>query len=107
MIPEWLDPEIWSDWNTYRAEDNKKGRWTERAQRAFLRDCVRYYADGLDVHAMINEAMQKNWLTIYPNDRHRRKARPASHGHGPVLEIVGVDREKGRAAVAEALRRVK
>ena len=105
-VPNYITSEQWADWCEYRTADNKKGNWSDRAQRAFLRTCERLHDEGFDVPALIDHAMVKHWLTIYKKDEFMRKRR-ARETTVTDLTLVVTDRAKGAASIAEMKQRAR
>ena len=97
-LPEWVDEEIWSDWVEMRIE--KKYPVNERQQKAALRTLRRAIEEGHDPNKMLDAAINGGWQGLFMNETTVKKVRPASHGTGPKIESMEVDREKARAALS-------
>lgn len=95
-----ISDEQWQDWCEYRTKDNKKGNWSERAQRGFLRECQRLHDEGYDVPRLIDFAMTKDWLTVYPRAGFKRP-KAARETTVTDISLVKVDKEKAASAMAE------
>lgn len=100
-LPDWIEKEIWEDWLGMREE--KKYPTTERQQRAALRTLKRAHEEGHDPNKMLDNAINAGWQGLFTGDNTGRKIRPASHGHGPKIEAVEINREAGR----ESLRMIR
>lgn len=104
---ELISDEQWADWCEYRTKDNKKGNWSERAQRSFLRECQRLHDEGYDVPRLIDFAMTKDWLTIYPNDNYKRKQRHRETTVTDLRVVETSDKETAAAALAALKQQAK
>ena len=64
QIPDYINPDIWSEWINYRREDKKKPA-SERSQRMTLRKLERLTAEGYDANRLIEHAIEHEWQGIY------------------------------------------
>jgi hypothetical protein len=106
-LPDFLPPETWADWCEYREQDVKGGNWSERAQRAFLRQCERLHAEGFDVPACIDFAMQAGWLSVYGRDNCKRKQRHRETTVTDLRIVETSDKETAAAALAAMRQKAK
>jgi hypothetical protein len=75
----------------------KKYPINDRAQRSAVRVLKRGYDDGHDPNKMLDNSIQACWQGLFTHESTVRKNRPASHGHGPQIEAVEINREAGRS----------
>ena len=70
-IPDWLDKEVWSAFKKHRSKLRKP--MTERAEFLVMKklDDSRVQ-HGLDPNALLDEAIDKGWLTVYQKPQHRQ-----------------------------------
>ena len=105
--PEWQ--EAYDAFVAYRKTESGKTSFGELAATRLRRKCERLHALGYDVTELLDHACVVGWLSIYPQEDFRRKARPAAHSYGKPLSIVGVevDPDLAKAALVEARKAVK
>jgi hypothetical protein len=63
-LPEWLDPDLWTEWVDYRQKRDKKNA-TEYSKRIWLRDMTAVRDAGLDVRQAVEASIGGNWSGIY------------------------------------------
>ncbi len=71
MIPDYLDPEAFEGYCEMRKLIKKPQ--TDRAKSLLLNKLEKFYNLGYDVNEMLDEATEKNWLSVYPNN-HKKQA---------------------------------
>ena len=109
-LPEYLDPELWSEWITYRREDKKKPA-SDRSQRMTLRKLERLEAEGYDTNRLIEHAIEHEWQGIYAVEEYKRGT---TKHHKPsavervraanALRVVGADDRNLRHTLDEPAR---
>lgn len=99
-LPEYLTDEQWEEWRQYRLEDKKEKKFSDRAQRAFIRKCKKLHAEGYDVPALIDHAMDVGWLTVWPHEQMKRKKRHRETTVTDLRVVETSDKETGRANIA-------
>ncbi len=101
MGPGIIDAQTWTDFLQYRQEIRKP--LTDIGQKRMVARLMRLHAEGYDPNATLDLAMSEGWRGVWASDECKRKIRPASHGEGPKIEAVDINRDAGR----EGLRLVR
>ena len=104
--PDWLPPDAWHDWHTFR---NQRKGWTPKARELSLATLRRLHADGNDPVKVINRSIERGWTGLFPlpeNERHA--ARPPRRKLSAVEQVEEAirerrEREAGRPAIAGRL----
>ena len=65
-LPEWLDPELWTDWISHRMELGKP--LTPTGERRCLKKLERWHEMGVDLDAQIDHAIEARWRGLYLTD---------------------------------------
>lgn len=66
MLPEFVDKEAWQGFVEMRKAFRPKKPFTDRAKQLIIKKLINFNALGRDVNAMLDEATEKGWLTVYP-----------------------------------------
>ncbi len=106
-LPEYITAEQWEEWKEYRLNDQGKKKFSERAQRAFIRKCKALHAEGYDVSALIDHAMDIGWLTIWPHDNMKRKRQHRETTVTDLRIVETADKETAQAHIAAMKQRAK
>lgn len=68
-LPDWLLPEVWSDWDEYRSsaefKRTHKAPWTEKAQKLAIAKLERFRANGHDPRDVVDLAIESGWRGLY------------------------------------------
>ncbi len=67
-IPDWMDPEVWVGFQKHRKLLKKP--MTDRAEFLILKRLEKAKDEGYDPNALLDEAIEKGWQTIYPKPQH-------------------------------------
>lgn len=97
-----LDLEIWLDFVQNR-KDLKKPL-SPVAEKRMLGKISRFLEQGMNVNAMLERSILHGWLDIYPE---KQDPKPQSHKIGEIPETPEIDREAARAAVKEAMGKLR
>ena len=95
MIPDSINSDTWADFLLYRQEIRKP--LTEIGQKRMLARLLRLHQEGYDPNATLDLAMSEGWRGVWASEECKRKIRPASHGEGPKIESVDINRDAGLA----------
>ena len=87
-IPDWLDNEVWSAFKKHRSKLRKP--MTERAEFLVMKKLDEARVEhGLDPNTLLDEAIEKGWLTVYPkptfSKSHKQIDAPPPEYRGSVL----------------------
>jgi hypothetical protein len=63
-LPEWLDPELWAEWEQHRRE--KKKPMTPSSALKTIEQLATYRAQGVDLKAAINHSIANGYQGIFP-----------------------------------------
>jgi hypothetical protein len=63
-LPEWLDPELWAEWEQHRRE--KKKPMTPSSALKTIEQLAAYRAQGVDLKAAINHSIANGYQGIFP-----------------------------------------
>ncbi len=91
-LPDWLPPDAWHDWHTFR---NQRKGWTPKARELSLATLRRLHADGNDPVMVINRSIECGWTGLFPlpeNDRHA--ASPSSRKLSAVEQVEAAIRDR-------------
>lgn len=63
-LPEWLAPEVWEVWDSYR-QRKKKSDWTDKAKALSLDRLAKCHAAGHDVEDVIARSIENGWTGLF------------------------------------------
>lgn len=69
QLPSWLQPFSEAYESYLEMRKRKKYVLTARAERQLLNKLYAYQQQGFDIEAMLDEANEKNWKSVFPNER--------------------------------------
>ena len=96
-----LDPELWLDFVQHRKD--KKKPLSPVAEKRMLSRLSRFEEQGQDINNLLEKAIIRGWLDIYPE----KLERPMAHKPGVIPETPIIDKEAARAAVQTAMRKLR
>lgn len=64
-LPEWLDPEVWSEWCQYRAS-LKRVPWTEQAAKLSLKAMTEIHESGGSPRDAVDTSILNGWKGLFP-----------------------------------------
>lgn len=73
MLPDWIDPEVWTGFEEMRVKIKKP--MTDRARELVVIELGKLKASGEDHHASLNQSTLNDWQDVY---RVRNKGTGAS-----------------------------
>lgn len=97
-----LELEMWTDFVQHRKDIKKP--LSPVAEKRMLSKLSRFMEQGLNVNAMLERSIVNGWQDVYPE---KQDPKPQSHKMGEIPETPEIDREAARAAVKEAMGKLR
>ena len=97
-----LELEMWTDFVQHRKDIKKP--LSQVAEKRMLSRLSRFLEQGLNVNAMLERSIVNGWQDVYPE---KQDPKPQSHKMGEIPETPEIDREAARAAVKEAMGKLR
>jgi hypothetical protein len=97
-----IDPELWADFVQHRKDIKKP--LTLTAEKRMLSRLSRFVEQGMNVDAMLERSIVNGWQDVWPE---QKESRPQAHRIGINPEPVEIDREAAKAAVREAMGKLR
>jgi hypothetical protein len=63
-LPEFLDPEVWNDYDKYRKQISK-GKWTQRGKELCIKKITQFHSEGLNVNDIIETTIANGWTGLW------------------------------------------
>jgi hypothetical protein len=70
-IPDYINPDLWTDFIQHRKEIRHK--LTPTATKFLLRKLEKFHSRGIDVNLSITQAIENGWQGIFEHDNYRRQ----------------------------------
>lgn len=64
-LPDWLSPEAWAEWSTYRTAKCRK-TWTQLAAKKSIQTLSKLRDEGHDPVEVIDQAIASGWTGLFP-----------------------------------------
>jgi hypothetical protein len=96
-LPDYIDPDLWTDFIQHRKEMKKK--LTPTSTRYLLKKLARYHSEGIDVNASIMQALEGTWQGIFPYEKANRAKQNGSGQRETPVQLRERQADEARAEI--------